>query len=140
MDSIILIVGIAFLTGFVAAWIIRTITVFKIKRAFKSSEGFLEQERLINETLKSENKALHQMKESSRYEFDARLRELHNINKRMDEDIILLQRSNEETEELLRAGMPAVHSLKLQLIEAHNTIARFKARLGIKETNETQPG
>lgn len=128
------------MAGFIAAWVIRTISVMKIKRAFKSSEGFLEQERLINETLKSENKALHQMKEATRYEFDARLRELHIINKRMDEDILLLQRSNEETEELLRAGLPAVHNLKLELIEAQNTIARYKARLGIKETNETHPG
>jgi hypothetical protein len=51
----------------------------------------------------------------------------------MDSDILLLQKSNEETEALFKAGEPVIHSLKLKLIEANNTIARYKAQLGIKE-------
>jgi hypothetical protein len=34
---------------------------------------------------------------------------------------------------LFKAGEPVIHSLKLKLIEANNTIARYKAQLGIKE-------
>jgi hypothetical protein len=48
------------------------------------------------------------------------------INKRLDEDILLLQKSNEETEALLEAGQPVIHALKLQLIAANNYIARNK--------------
>jgi hypothetical protein len=48
----------------------------------------------------------------------------------MDNDILLMQKSNEETEALLEKGEPAIHELKLKLIEANNTIARYKAQLG----------
>jgi hypothetical protein len=50
----------------------------------------------------------------------------------MDADILLLQKSNEETEALLAKGEPAINELKLKLIEANNTIARYKAQLGEK--------
>jgi hypothetical protein len=45
---------------------------------------------------------------------------------------LLLQKSNEQTEALLQAGQPEVHALKIQLIEAQNTIARYKAQLAEK--------
>ena len=61
------------------------------------------------------------------------MKEAHDLNKQMDSDILLLQKSNEETEALLKAGEPVIHSLKVKLIEANNTIARYKAQLGIKE-------
>ena len=51
----------------------------------------------------------------------------------LDQDILLLQKSNEETEALLQEGLPAIHELKLKLIEAHNTIARFKAQAEQKQ-------
>ena len=41
----------------------------------------------------------------------------------MNNDILLLQKNNEETEALLKAGNPEIHNLKLQLIEANNAIA-----------------
>jgi hypothetical protein len=50
----------------------------------------------------------------------------------MDNDILLLQQSNEETEELLKSGKPELHNIKLQLLEANNTIARYKSQLGLK--------
>ena len=50
----------------------------------------------------------------------------------MDGDILLLQKSNEETEALLAEGEPALHEMKLKLIEATNTIARYKAQYGEK--------
>ena len=46
----------------------------------------------------------------------------------LDSDILLLQKSNEETEVLLQEGQPALHALKLQLLDAQNTIARYKAQ------------
>ncbi len=141
MDTSLIIIAVsAFAAGAILAGIIALIKINSRLKKFKSVEGFLEQERRINETLKTENKQLHIHKEQARQEFEERVKELHRQIKRMDEDIILLQKSNEETEELLKAGMPVVHNLKIQLIEAQNTIARYKARAGIKEINETRTG
>ncbi len=51
----------------------------------------------------------------------------------MDESLVLLQKDNEETEKLLKAGQPLIHDLKMKLIEANNTIARYKAQLEQKK-------
>ncbi|MDB5203683.1 MAG: hypothetical protein JWQ27_3092 [Ferruginibacter sp.] len=117
--------ALAFLLGFIVAWVIRSMSVAKMRKMLKSSDGFLESEKLMKETLQKENIQLHQQKQAAALEFNRQL-------KIMDTDILLLQKSNEETEELLLAGQPEVHALKLKLIEANNTIARLKAQLGIK--------
>lgn len=104
----------------------------KIRKQLRSSDGFLESERLKKETLQKELNTVYQAKETIELTLKQRLQEAAMLNKRMDEDILLLQRSNEETEALLKANQPEVHALKLQLIEANNTIARLKGLLGSK--------
>ena len=101
-------------------------------RSQKSTEGYLESEKLMKETLQKENTLLHQNKQTAELEFSKKLREARELNKMLDQDILLLQKSNEETEALLQQGLPALHDLKLKLIEAHNTIARYKAQAEIK--------
>ena len=125
--------GAAFIIGFVIAWLVRTITVAKIRKSLKSTQGYLESEILKKETLQKENVQVHQMKQLAEQDCVKKLAEAKELNKRLDADILLLQKSNEETEALLEAGQPAVHVLKLQLIEAHNIIARYKAQ-------QQQPG
>ncbi|MCW3091993.1 MAG: hypothetical protein JWP81_3062 [Ferruginibacter sp.] len=125
----------AFVAGFIIAWIIRTISMAKIMKLKKSTEGYLESEKLMKETLQKENVMVHQMKESVVQELTKKLKESQDLNRILDENILLLQKSNEETEALLKAGMPALHDLKLKLIEAQNTIARIKAQGELKETN-----
>lgn len=127
--------GVAFLAGFITAWIIRTITLAKIKKLQKSAEGYLESEKLMKETLQKENLLVHQVKQATEIEFTKKLKEAHNLNRILDEDILLLQKSNEETEALLKAGQPALHELKIKLIDAYNTIARYKAQSELKESN-----
>ncbi len=104
----------------------------KIRKQLRSSDGFLESERLKKETLQKELNTVYQAKETIELTLKQRLQEAAMLNKRMDEDILLLQKSNEETEALLKANQPEVHALKLQLIEANNTIARLKGLLGSK--------
>lgn len=104
----------------------------KIRKQLRSSDGFLESERLKKETLQKELNTVYQAKETIELTLKQRLQEAAMLNKRMDEDILLLQRSNEETEALLKVNQPEVHALKLQLIEANNTIARLKGLLGSK--------
>lgn len=101
----------------------------------KSAEGFLESEKLMKETLQKENVHVHQMKQVAELEFSKKLKDSRELNKMLDQNILLLQKSNEETEALLKTGLPALHELKIKLIEAQNTIARYKAQLELKETN-----
>lgn len=120
--------GITFIVGFGIAWLIRTLAVAKIKKSLKSTQGYLESEILKKETLQKENIQVHQLKQIAEHDGLKKLEHLKELVKRLDADILLLQKSNEETEALLEAGEPALHSLKLQLIEAHNIIARYKAQ------------
>jgi len=117
---------IAFVTGFLLAWIFRTISLSKLKKQYKSTSGYLESETLKKETLQKEVQHVHQSKMTVEANLKDQLEKMRILNKRMDEDILLLQKSNEETESLLLAQAPEVHALKLKLIEANNTIARMK--------------
>ncbi len=86
----------------------------------------------MKEKLRKENQVVYQQKEIQEAEFSRKLKEAEQQNRVMDEDILLLQKHYEETEALLKAGQPEIHQLKLKLIEANNTIARYKAQLGLK--------
>lgn len=87
----------------------------------------------MKETLQKENNLVHQNKMSIELDFEKKLKQSEAHNKILDENILLLQKSNEETEALLLKGEPELHAMKLKLLEAQNTIARFKAQIGIKE-------
>ncbi len=131
MSSYIYIIA-AFVGGFLLAFIIQMIAIQKLKKEHKSAQGLLESERLKKETAQKENSFLIQSADTHLLTTKERLRQAEEIAKQMDADILLLQKSNEETEALLAKGEPAVNELKLKLIEANNTIARYKAQLGEK--------
>jgi hypothetical protein len=120
--------AIAFLVGFVAAWVFRTMLIFSLKKELKRTNGLLESERLVKETLRKESALAFQLKESSEAELGRQLQEAQHMLKMMDQDILLLQRNNEETEAFYQKSHPELHQLKLKLIEANNTIARMKAQ------------
>lgn len=132
MQVSIYIVIAAFVVGAVLGAIIIYIRLGKIQKQLRSSDGYLESEKLKKETLQKELNSVYQAKETIELTLKQRLKEAAIVNKRMDEDILLLQQSNEETEALLKAGQPELHALKVQLIEANNTIARLKGLLGAK--------
>lgn len=117
------IVGLA--VGFIIAWILRSMTLAKMKKEQQDTGGFLEREKLGKERLQRETELLYQREA----ELIKKLEAAELLNKQMDTDILLLQKSNEETEALLNATEPEVYALKLKLIEATNTIARMKARV-----------
>ena len=121
--------GIAFIAGFIAAWIFRTISLSKLNKLHRSTQGYLESEKLMKETIQKENILAHQMKQSVELECAKKLQEAEHLNNILDENILLLQKSNEETEALMKAGLPALHELKLKLIDANNTISRYKAQI-----------
>ena len=127
--------GIAFLVGFGIAWLLRSITLAKLAKLQKSTQGYLESEKLMKETLHKENIQVHQHKMATELEYAKKLKQAQELNRILDEDILLLQKSNEETEALLQAGEPEIHALKIKLLEAQNTIARFRAQLGVRETS-----
>jgi hypothetical protein len=126
-------IGAAFVAGFLVAWIIRTITIVKLNKLLKSTQGYLESERLMKETLQKENMQVYQLKEAAELDLTRKLKQAEELNKTMDEDILLLQKSYEYTEALLQSREPALHALKVKLIEANNTIARYKSQQELKE-------
>ncbi len=133
MTQTYLYAGTGILIGFAVATAIFIFQLIKMRKTQKSLEGYLESEKLIRERFQKENSLLHDNRESSQSDNDLKIQQLQQLIKIMDEDILLLQKSNEETEAMLKAGDPMIHSLKLKLIEANNTIARFKAQVLVKE-------
>ncbi len=133
MITTIIFICITFITGFIAAWAIRSTTLAELKKSKSSSEGFLKSEKLMKETLQKENGLLYQSKQTAEFDFVKKLKEAQAIINMQEQDILLLQKSNEETEALMHAGLPALHDLKLKLLEANNTIARLKGQVGVKE-------
>ena len=132
MQVSLVFVVVAFIVGLLLGMLILYIKLNRVQKQLRSNGGYLESEKLIKETLQKELKTVYQAKETMEHTLKQRLKEAATINKRMDEDILLLQKSNDETEALLKAGQPELHSLKLQLIEANNTIARLKGMLAVK--------
>lgn len=118
--------GAAFAGGFLIAWLIRSLSVAKVKKENKSIKGLLESERLMKETAQKENTFLMRSSDSLNM-VQEKLNKAEELIGIMDSDILLLQKSNEETEALLAKGEPAIYDLKMKLIEANNTIARFKS-------------
>lgn len=129
MDTSILIPIITFIAGALIGALLLYFKMSKLQKQLRSSDGYLESEKLKKETLQKELKTVYQAKETIELTLKQRLQEAARLNKRLDEDILLLQKSNEETEALLKAGQPELHALKLQLIEANNTIARLKGMM-----------
>ncbi len=130
--SIYIYILIGFVAGFIVAWIIQLITILKFKKENKSAKGLLESEKLIKENAQKENNYLLQSADAALITTRAKLKQAEDLIKIMDTDILLLQKSNEETEALLAKGEPAIHELKLKLIEANNVIARYKSITGEK--------
>ncbi len=130
--SIYIYTALAFLGGFVLAIATFSFSMKKLKKEHKSMEGLLESEKLKKENAQKENQFLIQSGDTNLLNTKAKLQKVESLIKIMDNDILLLQKSNEETEALLAKGEPTVNDLKLKLIEANNTIARYKAQFGAK--------
>ena len=122
--------AVCFAIGFSIAFVIYIVNIGRLKKELKSVQGFLESEKLMKDTLKKENATLFQLRQASEMGLMKKLQEAQQLIKRQDEDILLLQKSNEETEEQLQITQPELHAIKLKLIEAQNTIARYKGQLG----------
>ena len=131
MDIYIYVI-VGFVVGFIMAWIIQLITIQKFKKENKSFRGLLESEKLIKENAQKENSFLLQSADASLLTTKIKLKTAQDTIRIMDNDILLLQKSNEETEDLFAKGEPAIHELKLKLIEANNIISRFKAQVNEK--------
>lgn len=126
LEPIYIYTGIAFVIGFVIAWIIRTLHIAQVNKKLKSADGYRESEKLKKETLQKENVQINNMRLAGEHELIGKLKLAQKQIQEMDRDILLLQQSNEETESQLLAGQPEIHALKIKLIEAQNTIARLK--------------
>ena len=132
MTQTYIIGGACFVVGFIVAFIIQLLAIMRLKKELNSTKGYLESEKLMKENLKKENLSVYQLRQASEVDLIKKLQVAEALNKRLDEDILLLQKSNEETEQQLQVTQPELYSIKLKLIEAQNTIARYKAQTGNK--------
>lgn len=130
MTQTYIIAGACFAGGFILALIIHLVIYARVKKELKSTQGYLESEKLMKETLKKENLTLYQLRQANEADLIKKLQEAQALNLRLDEDILLLQKSNEETEYQLQITQPELHAIKLKLIEAQNAIARYKGQSG----------
>lgn len=128
MDSS-LAIGLALIIGIAIGWIGKSVFMIRVKRTLNSVNGFLESEKLMKEKFQKENHALQQIHSTREAELKDMIKRMEAHMKQMDEDLILLQMDNEKTEELMKATQPEIYALKTKLIEANNTIARYKAQL-----------
>ena len=129
MPDIIIYIIVAFVVGLVIAGVIAYIKLTKVRKELKSTQGYLESEKLMKETVQKELATVHQNKMAAELDLSLKLQTAEKTIHQMDSDILLLQKSNEETEALLEAKQPEIHAIKLQLIEAQNAVARYKAQL-----------
>lgn len=125
MIQILIYTFLGFVVGFGIAWLIRTNSLAKLKKKHQEKDGYLEREKLGKERLQRETELLYQRE----VELAKKLKNVELLTLQMDSDILLLQKSNEETEALLNVTEPEVYALKLKLIEANNTIARMKSKV-----------
>lgn len=130
MTQTYIIAGAFFAGGFILALIIHLVIYARVKKELRSTQGYLESEKLMKETLKKENLTLYNLRQANEADLIKKLQEAQALNIRLDEDILLLQKSNEETEYQLQITQPELHAIKLKLIEAQNTIARYKGQSG----------
>ena len=128
-QSIYIYTGVAFLAGFIIAWVIRTVNLAQVNKKLKSADGYRESEKLKKEMLQKENVQINNMRLAGEHELIGKLKLAQKQIEEMDRDILLLQQSNEETEAQLLAGQPEIHALKIKLIETQNTLARLKGNL-----------
>lgn len=132
MGFTIVYITIGLIIGFGIAWVIGMNKLTTERKQFKSTSGFLESERLIKETLQKELAVVHQQKMTIELELSQKLTAANKTIVQMDSDIMLMQKSYEETEAQLLQTHPELHALKVELIETKNTIARLKAALAEK--------
>ena len=128
-SELLLYISAAFIIGFGVAWILKTMEIQKLKRSENSLNGLLESERLVKETLRKESALAFQLKETIEADFGKKLKEAEQLIKVMDRDILLLQKSNEETEILFKKLDPEMYDIKIKLLEANNTITRLKGQI-----------
>ena len=115
--------------GFVLGFVVRSISLWRLQRTLNSTKGYLDSEKLMKEKFQKENHALQQIHVIKENELKEKILQLQRQLREMDDDLVLLQKDNEETEKLMRATQPEIHELKVKLLEANNTIARYKALL-----------
>ncbi len=126
-------IAVAAVAGLIIGLIIQLPRMAKLKKENKSMQGLLESERLIKETAQKENSFLLQSADAALLTTKDKLRKTEDLVRMMDADILLLQKSNEETEALMEKNEPALYDMKLKLIEANNAIARYKAHFEEKK-------
>ena len=93
MSQIIIYANIGLLLGFALAWIIRSLTVAKLKKQLHNTDGSWQREKLMKETAQKENVAAYAMHEVAKREYEKQLQVAQEAINLMNNDILLLQKN-----------------------------------------------
>ena len=129
MNEFLYLILPSFVIGLSVCGIYHLVRSHHQNRIIRRLEGLLESDRLVKETLRKESVLAFNMKEQLEQDLSARLKEAKEQILRMDQDILLLQQSNEMNEAEFKAAQPELYDLKIRLIEAQNTISRLKKQI-----------
>jgi predicted nucleic acid-binding Zn-ribbon protein len=129
MNTEFIVFPLAVLLGAVAGWFIRNAGYRSLKNMTNDLQGQLAAANERNEKLQTELLSSgSRVTELQKSLHDTRVTE-SDRNKNLEAEISRLTARLAETDALLHSGQPVVHALKLKLIEANNTIVRYKAKL-----------
>lgn len=125
---------LAVIAGFLPGIVFAAIAWRKFKKGSrefcKQIEAASNRASVCSQKLEVTNTELGFMKASH----NLKVKEMENEIQRIVMENEFLKLRNQELDQLLKEGQPVIHSLKMKLIEANNTIVRYKAQLRLKDT------
>jgi len=120
---------LALILGVVVGWILRSIGYRSLKDKASILGAQLLQNQQQSEILKNELASSENSYKELHESYDINRVKANEDNVVLQEELLQLTAKLAETDALLLSGQPVVHALKLKLIEANNTIVRYKSKL-----------
>lgn len=130
MDNSILYIIIAAIGGLVTGGLVALFFKLRASRKEQALEGDLDNRKVQLHELKSKLLEEASQFELARKNFETKTQLLEKEKQELKQEVGELKQKNMELDQLLKEGQPVIHSLKLKLIEANNSIARYKGKFG----------
>lgn len=132
MDNTSIYSLLAGVSGLLLGILVVVVVWVKMRNRIRDLEAVLEKGQAQSATSKNLwEKAEEKLNQENRV-LIAKVYQLESEKEHLITDNSDLKLRNLELDQLLKEGQPVIHSLKMKLIEANNTIVRYKARLGLK--------
>jgi len=133
MENTVIYFIITALAGLLPGLLVALLIKQKAAKKLNELKDLAEEERSRNAKISERLAEMEKMQQAENSKYATRIQNMnHEIGVLKNENEMLVTH-NRELDQLLKEGQPVIHSLKMKLIEANNTIVRYKARLGLKD-------